>query len=93
MKITIAITGRRRRRHVMVSRGAPQVSELYFHAIFIKHCETFSYMIGVPSAGEGRLTIGVSMIDSSRPISQRARRGRIRNVTKTVNSDEVEYET
>ena len=39
------------------------------------------------------LRIGVSMIDSSRPISQHARRGRIRNVTKTVDSDEAEQPT
>ena len=57
--------------------------------------------IGVTSAGEGRLTIGVRMIDSrwivgrddpSRSRGQ-LRRGIILNATRTANSDEVEYQT
>ena len=43
-------------------------------------------MIGVTSAGEGRLTYW-RQHDSRGQL----RRGRILNVTKTVNSDEVEY--
>ena len=54
-------------------------------------------MIGVTSAGEGSLTYWRQhdrlVTANASAGSQHARRGRIRNVTKTVNSDKVEYET